>query len=129
MSAQPAIPSDSRHDIAALLAAIGDVPVQRDVQVVRRRSRDYFWYSPVLNRQLHGKAADLICLPRNEQDVVAVTGACARLRIPLTVRAASTVAAIHLHLGRRRLHKASLLLMPEKAAQKIAPEGIRRRFW
>ncbi len=94
MSAQPASPSEPssapRYDIEALLAAIGDVPVQRDGQVVRRRSRDYFWYSPVLNRQLHGKAADLICLPRNEADVVAVAGACARLRIPLTVRAAAT---------------------------------------
>lgn len=92
MSASPvfaAIPS-ARHDIPAFLAAIGDVPVETDSKVVRRRSRDFFWYSPVLNRQLHGKAADVICLPRNEADIVTVAGACARLRIPLTVRAAAT---------------------------------------
>ena len=80
----------SRYDIAGLIAAIGDVPVETDRTVVRRRSRDYFWYSPVLNRQLHGKAADLIVLPRDEADVVRVCGACARHRIPLTIRAAAT---------------------------------------
>ena len=27
--------------------------------MVRRRSRDFFWYSPVLNEQLNGKSADV----------------------------------------------------------------------
>ncbi|MBV9079334.1 MAG: FAD-binding oxidoreductase, partial [Methylobacteriaceae bacterium] len=85
----PAEPS-SRYDIEALLAALGDVPVELDPTAVRRRSRDFFWYSPVLNRQLHGKAADLIAKPRDEADVVRVAGACARLGIPLTVRAGGT---------------------------------------
>lgn len=79
-----------RYDIDALLAEIGDVPVERDDTRVRRRSRDYFWYSPVLNRQLHGKSADVIVMPRDEADVVRVLGACARRRIPVTVRAAGT---------------------------------------
>ncbi len=30
------------------------------MQRVRLRSRDYFWYSPVLNKQLHGKTADIV---------------------------------------------------------------------
>jgi len=79
-----------RYDIAGLLADLGDVPVEMDRTMVRRRSRDFFWYSPVLNRQLHGKAADLIVSPRDEADVVRVCAACVRHRIPLTVRAAGT---------------------------------------
>ena len=69
---------------------IGDVPVTTDMQRVRLRSRDYFWYSPVLNKQLHGKSADIVVTPRNEADVIAVAAACARLRIPLTPRGAAT---------------------------------------
>jgi hypothetical protein len=49
----------TRYDIDALLRDIGDVPVTTDPQRVRLRSRDYFWYSPVLNAQLHGKSADV----------------------------------------------------------------------
>ena len=78
------------HDIAALLSEIGDVPVQTDPTTVRRRSRDFFWYSPVLNRQLHGKAADAVVMPRDEADVLTIAAACYRHRVPLTVRAAAT---------------------------------------
>jgi FAD/FMN-containing dehydrogenase len=90
MPAAPASAPTARYDIDGLLGAIGDVPVVTDAQTVRRRSRDYFWYSPVLNKQLHGKSADVIALPRNEADVIRVAAACAKLRIPLTARGAGT---------------------------------------
>src|SRR5256714_6078783 len=80
----------ARYNIDAFIAAIGDVPVTADMQRVRLRSRDYFWYSPVLNKQLHGKSADVIATPRNEMDVISVAAACAKLRIPLTPRGAAT---------------------------------------
>lgn len=79
-----------RYDIAGLLADLGDVPVVTDSTTVRRRSRDYFWYSPILNAQLHGLSADVVVVPRNEADVVKVAAACARRRIPLTPRGLST---------------------------------------
>src|SRR5262245_59306153 len=80
----------ARYDIDALLGMIGDVPVTTDMQRVRLRSRDYFWYSPVLNKQLHGKSADIVATPRDEADVIRVAAACAKLRIPLTARGAAT---------------------------------------
>src|SRR6476619_3520772 len=80
----------ARYDIDGFLKMIGDVPVTTDMQRVRLRSRDYFWYSPVLNKQLHGKSADIVATPRNEADVIAVAAACAKLRIPLTPRGAAT---------------------------------------
>ena len=73
-----------------LLTDLGDIPVVTDPKVVRRRSRDFFWYSPILNEQLDGKSADLIVTPRSEQDVVRTAAACARHRIPVTVRAGGT---------------------------------------
>ena len=76
--------------IADFRALIGDIPCTEDRATVRRRSRDFFWYSPVLNEQLHGKAADILVTPRDEADVIAIASACARLRLPLTVRAGAT---------------------------------------
>jgi FAD/FMN-containing dehydrogenase len=73
-----------------LIADLGDIPIVTDPKVVRRRSRDFFWYSPVLNEQLDGKSADLIVAPRNENDVIRAAAACARHRVPITVRAGGT---------------------------------------
>ena len=90
MPAATAATTSTRYDIDGFLSAIGDVPVTTDVQRVRLRSRDYFWYSPVLNKQLHGKSADVVATPRDEADVIRVAAECARRRIPLTVRGAAT---------------------------------------
>jgi FAD/FMN-containing dehydrogenase len=79
-----------RHDIAGLIGDIGDIPVVTDPGVVRRKSRDFFWYSPILNQRLHGKSADVLVAPRSEADIVKVAAACARRRIPLTVRSGAT---------------------------------------
>jgi FAD/FMN-containing dehydrogenase len=76
--------------ISGLIADLGDVPVVTEQGVVRRKSRDFFWYSPVLNKSLHGKAADVLVVPRNEADVIKVAGAAAKRRIPVTVRGAAT---------------------------------------
>jgi FAD/FMN-containing dehydrogenase len=83
-------PAPGRYDIDGLLTDIGDVPVVTDTQSVRRRSRDYFWYSPVLNAQLHGKSADVVVIPRDEADVIRVAAACWKHRIPITARGAGT---------------------------------------
>ena len=78
------------YDIAGLMAALGDVPVITETTAVRRRSRDYFWYSPILNQQLHGKTADIIVAPRDEADVARTLAACFERRIPVTPRAGGT---------------------------------------
>ena len=90
MTAAPVAATTSRYDIDGFITDIGDVPVMTEPTNVRRRSRDYFWYSPVLNKRLHGKSADIIALPRDEADVIRIARACARRRIPLQVRAGGT---------------------------------------
>ena len=59
-------------DRSAFLAAIGDVPVLKDALRVKQKSRDYFWYSPVLKRLYDDVLADAIVMPRTEADVIAV---------------------------------------------------------
>lgn len=76
--------------IAALVADIGDVPIITEAKVVRRRSRDFFWYSPILNIELAEKFAEMIVIPRDEADVITTVRACVKHGVPLTVRAAGT---------------------------------------
>ena len=76
--------------VAAFLSDIGDVPFSVEPSLVRRRSRDYFWYSQVLSARLEGKKADVLVTPRDEADVIRVAAACARHRLPLTARGAGT---------------------------------------
>jgi FAD/FMN-containing dehydrogenase len=88
-------PPAPHHDIVAFMDAMaqgpeGGVPLITEMQSVRRRSRDFFWYSPILNQQLHGLSAEIIACPRDEADVIAVAAACAKLRIPLTLRGGAT---------------------------------------
>lgn len=73
-----------------LCADLADLEPITERQIVRRRSRDFFWYSPVLNRQLTGKSADCILVPRSEADVIRIAAACARHQVALTVRGAGT---------------------------------------
>ncbi len=76
--------------IAALLEEIAGAPVITDRSIVRRRSRDFFWYSPILNEELAGKSADVVVTPRNEEDVVRIARACVRHGVPLTPRGGGT---------------------------------------
>ena len=73
-----------------LIADLAGIPLVTDPKVVRRRSRDFFWYSPILNELLDGKSADLIVAPRDESEVILTAAACARHRVPVTVRAGGT---------------------------------------
>jgi FAD/FMN-containing dehydrogenase len=83
-------PPRAEVDLKALERLLGDVPTEREPTIVRRRSRDFFWYSPILAEQLKHVAADIIVRPRDEADVIRTAAACAKLRIPLTVRAGGT---------------------------------------
>ena len=57
---------------------------------VRLKSRDYFWYSPILNAQLKKCWAHLVVLPRDEAEVMRVASACAKWKVPVTLRGGGT---------------------------------------
>jgi FAD/FMN-containing dehydrogenase len=73
-------------DLAGLRAELGDLPVIDDPARVRQKSRDFYWYSPVLKRRLDAVTADLVVEAQSEQDVIRILGACFRHRVPVTVR-------------------------------------------
>jgi FAD/FMN-containing dehydrogenase len=78
------------YDLAAFAQSLGDVPIETDAKVLQKKSRDFFWFSPVLKRQLQGKVAELVVVPRDEADVIRVASAAARHRVPITIRGGGT---------------------------------------
>ena len=62
----------------------------RDRALLRQKSRDFYWYSPVLKRQLDGKSADLWARPRNEDEVLHILRECRAVRMPVTARGGAT---------------------------------------
>src|SRR5271156_6490251 len=81
---------DSRH-AAALASLLGDpARVLTNAQTVEQLSRDFYWYSPVLRKQLDGKFADLVAQPLNSKEVQAVLRYCYAHNLPVTARGAGT---------------------------------------
>ena len=77
-------------DLAGLIAALEGIELSTEANRLAAASRDYFWYSPILTELLDGKRGDLMVRPRDESEVIRVAAACAKLRVPLTVRGGGT---------------------------------------
>jgi FAD/FMN-containing dehydrogenase len=78
------------YDIPALRDAIGSIVCEENPILVRQKSRDFYWYSPILKRELDAVTADLVVTPRDEAEVATVLAAAYRLRIPVTPRGTGT---------------------------------------
>ena len=76
--------------IEQLLFELPDLDWITDESRVARLSQDFSWFSPVLNRQLKDKRADVVVRPRTEAEIRAVVGACARRNVPITLRGSGT---------------------------------------
>jgi FAD/FMN-containing dehydrogenase len=73
-----------------LLKDLSDIPLTTEPALVRQKSRDFFWYSPVLNQQLRGCAGQAVVSPGNQAEVIRVAAACYRHNVPLTARGGGT---------------------------------------
>ena len=61
----------------AFRRAIGDIAVADDGPTLKLKSRDFFWFSPILKPLLENKRADLIVSPRTKAEVIRVAAAAA----------------------------------------------------
>lgn len=77
-------------DIAAIRAALSDLEIDDDPRTVLQKSRDFYWYSPILKEQLQHVCADLVIAPRSTEEVRRVLAACWRHDVPVTTRGAGT---------------------------------------
>ena len=57
---------------------------------VERLSQDFYWFSPVLKRQLEGLRGDAVVRPKTEAEILAIVSACATALVPITVRGSGT---------------------------------------
>ncbi len=76
--------------IKAFRALTDGIRCRDDPKYVALRSRDYYWYSPILSEMLDGLAGDLVVIPRDRDEVIRVAAAAARSRVPLTLRGGGT---------------------------------------
>jgi FAD/FMN-containing dehydrogenase len=72
-----------RHDLAG-------IEIHDDPALMRSKSVDFHWYSPVLTDLLRDKSADLLAVPHTIDELQRIAAACARLRVPLTLRGGGT---------------------------------------
>ncbi len=74
-------------------ALIGGLPGHKaitDPATLKRMSRDYYWYSPVLKRQLENVTGDVLLEAHSESDILEIAAACYRNDVPITVRGGGT---------------------------------------
>ena len=80
----------SEIDWAAFAAELSPVPVIDETVLVRKRSRDFFWYSPVLNAALKKSFGDLVAQPQSKEDLAKTLSVAARHAVPVVLRGGGT---------------------------------------
>ena len=65
---------------------IHDLEVINNQSDLKRLSRDFYNYSPILKSKLDGCIADLVVRPKYIQAVLAVAKKCWDMSLPLTIR-------------------------------------------
>jgi FAD/FMN-containing dehydrogenase len=76
--------------ILALAELLGEGKLLLDEASIGKLSKDYYWYSPVLEPKLKDKVAECIVLAATEQEVSMAMAFAYRHQIPITVRGAGT---------------------------------------
>ncbi len=77
-------------DLPALLRELHDLRPDTGAEACARAAADYHWYSPVLAERLAGRVPQAVLRPRTQGEALRVLAACARHRVPLTVRGGGT---------------------------------------
>ncbi|MEM6479082.1 MAG: FAD-binding oxidoreductase [Pseudomonadota bacterium] len=79
-------------NIDAAIAALEEKGIKTVTRpaAVKQRSRDYFWYSPVLKDRLDHVTADFLCIPESEEQVIEILRVCYAHDVPVTTRGAGT---------------------------------------
>jgi FAD/FMN-containing dehydrogenase len=113
--------TEPRH-AAAIASLLGDdARVITHPQTVEQLSRDFYWYSPVLRKQLDGKVGDLVVQPINAKEIVSVLRYCHANDLAVTARGAGTGnygQAVPLHGG------VVLDLARMDRIEEILPDGV-----
>ncbi|EGD58073.1 FAD linked oxidase domain protein [Novosphingobium nitrogenifigens DSM 19370] len=88
--------SFTSHDAAAstdwahVAADLAPIACDTGERETRRKSRDYYWFSPLLKAEIDDWRADLIATPADLAELETLVAYCVAHRLPITVRGAGT---------------------------------------
>ena len=74
-------------ELGALLGAANVITAGESLETL---SKDFYWYSPVLKRQLDDKRAEVVARPGTMDELRATVAACVRAQVPVVLRGAGT---------------------------------------
>ena len=77
-------------NLSAAKAALRHLDLDENPASVRAKSRDFFWYSPVLKARLDHVTADFVVAPRSVAEVIEVLRVCHLHEVPVTTRGSGT---------------------------------------
>ena len=77
-------------NVAAAKAALAHIEQDENPATIRSKSRDFFWYSPVLKARMDHLEADFVVNPKSEAEVIEVLRVCYAHDVPVTTRGAGT---------------------------------------
>ncbi|MFY0311816.1 FAD-binding oxidoreductase [Leisingera sp. D0M16] len=80
----------ARTDWADFAASLSPVEVIDEPVLVKKRSRDFFWYSPVLNAQLKKRFGDLVAVPESAAELRHCLRRAYAADVPVTLRGGGT---------------------------------------
>ncbi|MBT0956549.1 FAD-binding oxidoreductase [Alphaproteobacteria bacterium KMM 3653] len=77
-------------NIESLKSDLGGLKIIDSPNLVRLKSRDAFYFSPILKPELDHVIADLVVVPQSEAEVLRTVRACFAHDVPVTVRGGGT---------------------------------------
>ncbi|WP_299722735.1 FAD-binding oxidoreductase [uncultured Tateyamaria sp.] len=77
-------------DWTAFATALAPVEVITEPVLIKKRSRDFFWYSPILNRELKRCFGDLVARPKSPEEMAHVLAVAYAHDAPIVMRGGGT---------------------------------------
>ena len=77
-------------DYALIKQELEGIAVEDNPALVKQKSRDFYWYSPVLKAQLDNVVGDLVVTPTSEEDVIRILKVAYAHGAPVTARGTGT---------------------------------------
>jgi len=77
-------------NIDAARRALAHLDLDENPVSIKAKSRDFFWYSPVLKARLDHLVGDFVVAPRTESELIEVLRVCYEHDVPVTTRGAGT---------------------------------------
>jgi FAD/FMN-containing dehydrogenase len=76
--------------LTRLKADLAGIAIEENDKIVLQKSRDFYWYSPVLKSRLDHVTGDLVVSPKTEAELIRVLRACFTHDVPVTPRGTGT---------------------------------------